>query len=61
MNEQQNIEFKSQWSDTILKTPCAFANTIGASLYIGIDDNSNPVELKIGRTKQSRRKIEINS
>jgi predicted HTH transcriptional regulator len=60
MNEQQNIEFKSQWSDTILKTACAFANTIGASLYIGIDDNDNPVELKIGRTKQSRRKVENN-
>ena len=46
MNEQQDIEFKSQWSDTILKTACAFANTDGGSIYIGIDDNGNPVELK---------------
>jgi len=46
MNEQQNIEFKSQWSDTVLKTACAFANTNGGSIYIGIDDNGNPVELK---------------
>ncbi|NMD15342.1 MAG: ATP-binding protein [Bacteroidales bacterium] len=60
MNEQQNIEFKSQWSDTILKTACAFANTIGGSIYIGIDDNGNPVELKIGRAKQSQRKVENN-
>ena len=35
MNEQQNIEFKSQWADNILKTVCAFANTNGGSIYIG--------------------------
>ncbi len=46
MNEQQDIEFKKQWSDTILKTACAFANTNGGIIYIGIDDNGNPVELK---------------
>jgi len=46
MNEQQDIEFKSQWSDTVLKTACAFANTNGGRIYIGIDDNGNPVELK---------------
>ncbi len=46
MNEQQNIEFKAQWTDTILKTACAFANTNGGSIYIGIDDNGNPVELE---------------
>jgi len=46
MNEQQNIEFKSQWTDNILKTVCAFANTNGGSIYIGIDDKGNPVELK---------------
>ena len=27
MNEQQNIEFNSQWTDNIFKTVCAFANT----------------------------------
>jgi len=46
MNEQQNIEFKLQWTDNILKTVCAFANTTGGSIYIGIDDKGNPVELK---------------
>jgi len=46
MHEQQNIEFKSQWTDNILKTVCAFANTNGGTIYIGIDDNGNPVELK---------------
>lgn len=46
MNEQQEIEFKSQWSDTVLRTACAFANTNGGIIYIGIDDDGNPVELK---------------
>lgn len=46
MHEQQNIEFKSQWTDNILKTVCAFDNTNGGTIYIGIDDNGNPVELK---------------
>ncbi|KYC54656.1 MAG: Divergent AAA domain protein [Candidatus Methanofastidiosum methylothiophilum] len=53
MKEQQNIEFKLQRSDTALKTACAYANTDEGSIYIGIDDNGNPVELKIGRTKRS--------
>jgi predicted HTH transcriptional regulator len=46
MNKQQNIEFKLQWIDNIFKTVCAFANTNGGSIYIGIDDKGNPVELK---------------
>ena len=27
--ENQNVEFKEQWRDEILKTVCAFANTGG--------------------------------
>jgi predicted HTH transcriptional regulator len=37
MNEQQDIEFKSQWSNTILKTACEFANTDGGSLYLNLN------------------------
>jgi len=38
MAEQQNIEWKQSWHNDYLKTICAFANTDGGSLYIGIND-----------------------
>lgn len=44
--ENQNTEFKEQWRDDILKTVCAFANTGGGVVYIGIDDNGRSVVLK---------------
>lgn len=40
MTESQTIEFKQIWKDEYLKTICAFANTDGGNLYIGLDDNS---------------------
>ena len=39
--ENQNIEFKESWRDEWLKTICAFANTNGGKLFIGVDDNGN--------------------
>lgn len=44
--ENQNKEFKQVWNDNCLKTICAFANTGGGKLYIGIDDEGKPVGLK---------------
>ena len=41
MTESQTIEFKQIWKDEYLKTICAFANTDGGNLYIGLDDESN--------------------
>ena len=41
INESQNIEFKQTWKDEYLKTICAFANTDGGKLYIGVDDDGN--------------------
>lgn len=41
--ESQNIEYKQSWRDEFLKTICAFANTIGGTLYIGINDNGQVV------------------
>ena len=41
--ENQNIEFKSSWRDEYLKWICAFANTDGGIVYIGIDDKGNVV------------------
>ena len=39
--ESQNVEYKKTWRDEYLKWICAFANTEGGKLYIGIDDNGN--------------------
>ena len=44
--ETQNVEFKSSWRDENLKTVCAFANSEGGTLFIGLDDNNKPVEIK---------------
>ena len=44
--ESQTTEFKSSWRDEYLKWICAFANTEGGKLIIGLDDNGNPVGIK---------------
>lgn len=36
--ESQSIEYKKTWRDEYLKWICAFANTEGGKLYIGLDD-----------------------
>ena len=38
-SENRNVEFKRSWHDDYLKWICAFANTEGGSLYIGVEDN----------------------
>ena len=43
MKETQTVEFKQTWKDEYLKTICAFANSDGGSLYIGLDDNGKAV------------------
>ena len=37
-SENQDIEFKQSWQDEYLKWICAFANTKGGILYIGVND-----------------------
>jgi ATP-dependent DNA helicase RecG len=44
--ESQNIEFKSEWRDEYLKTLCAFVNTKGGELIVGVDDKGNAVGVK---------------
>ena len=46
MTESQTIEFKQIWKDEYLKTICAFANTSGGNLYIGLDDDSKVIGIK---------------
>jgi len=46
MKESQTTEYKSSWRDEYLKIICAFANTEGGDLIIGVDDKGNPIGLK---------------
>jgi ATP-dependent DNA helicase RecG len=39
VKESQTLEFKQQWKDEYLKTICAFANSDGGSLLLGVDDD----------------------
>ena len=38
-DEKQDIEFKQNWRDDYLKWICAFSNTQGGTLYIGVKDD----------------------
>jgi len=44
--ETENMEFKEKWTDDSLKTICAFANTSGGELIIGISDEGEIVGVK---------------
>ena len=44
--ENQNIELKETWRDEYLKVICAFANTEGGKLIVGIDDKGKPIGVK---------------
>ena len=41
--ESQTIEFKQIWKDEYLKTICAFENSEGGELIVGIDDNAKAI------------------
>lgn len=43
MPENQNVEWKERWKDEYLEWICAFANTDGGKLLIGVDDNGKVV------------------
>jgi ATP-dependent DNA helicase RecG len=44
--ETHNIEYKQKWNDDCLKAISAMANANGGRLFVGLDDQGNPVELK---------------
>ena len=44
--ETSTIEFKSSWRDEYMKIICAFANSEGGELILGVDDKGKPVGLK---------------
>lgn len=43
-SENQNIEFKSGFNDSVIETLTAFANTKGGKVYIGVNDKGNPIK-----------------
>ena len=43
--ESERIEYKSQMIDDIYKEVIAFANTDGGVIYLGIDDEGNPISI----------------
>lgn len=43
MAENQNIEYKESWRDEYLGWVCAFANSQGGKLYIGVNDGGEVV------------------
>jgi ATP-dependent DNA helicase RecG len=48
--ENQNVEFKSIWKDDFLKHICAFSNSKGGTLFVGVDDKGTIVG--IGNSKK---------
>jgi len=46
MKEDQHTEFKRLWKDEFLRELCAFANSQGGTLYIGVEDDGTIVGVK---------------
>lgn len=46
LKESQELELKSEWSDESLRSLCAFANTDGGKLILGIDDKGKILGIK---------------
>lgn len=45
-SESQTTEFKCDWRDEYLRIICAFANTDGGKLIIGVNDTGKPIGVK---------------
>lgn len=65
--ENDMIEFKREFSKTVLKTVVAFANTKGGAVYLGIDDDGtvcgveNPDAVMLAATNSIRSSIKPNA
>lgn len=45
IQENETVELKRQYIDDIKKEIIAFANTLGGTIYIGVDDTGNVIGL----------------
>jgi len=50
IKESQTVEFKQLWKDEYLKAICAFANSEGGLLYIGVADNGEVTGVENAKT-----------
>lgn len=44
LREDQFTEFKSSFTDTVIESLTAFANSKGGCVFIGVDDDAEPVK-----------------
>lgn len=50
--ESTTVEFKETLSKDVVKTVCAFANTKGGKILVGVKDDGTPVGIRSDRVKQ---------
>ena len=48
--ESEKVEFKAQWTEAVLETVAAFANTRGGTLLVGVDADGNIVGTDLNET-----------
>lgn len=46
MQENRDVEFKGEYSDTLIKTAVAFSNGEGGRILVGVDDDGNIIGLQ---------------
>jgi len=51
LNESENLELKESWHDDHLKVICAFSNTCGGKLVLGITDKHEPSQPRLNIKK----------
>ena len=61
MKEDQRTEFKRNWRDEFLKELCAFANSQGGTLYIGVEDDGTVVGISDAKAFMFSIPIPVNS
>ena len=52
--ENSKIEFKESLEKNIVKDICAFANSSGGKIFLGVDDNNQPKGIKITNRLKSQ-------
>jgi len=61
MGESYTVEFKKKPDKTLVEEVCAFANSSGGKVYIGIDNDGKVCGTDVGNTARSRIQDSINS